>query len=529
MSNFEKILAENMLRFGPKNLTVENQFNLHRLVEAKKTIPELVTEANEKWKSIASSYPIWNPMMEWFTKHPNLKNTRLSLEILTGNVKSVENIESLKTARKAELDKLGEFLKTITVDDPKKTLLQNIYNFVNSMLTAGITTAAENTFEGVPMDTDSYNAIDLKKLTTVYNDIKTYFKTSGKGSFELTEQELSRLLNNLTAKVQEYIADKAWFKNKSFEKAVKQADYLHIKEGKQTITSSEFKKEKEGTPNQVYIERLIQYPAPDAPNRTNLASNFMRDDISGPSQIAVKTITNQLQSIKDEITALKKEPGKSSVKIAYIQIGAYAQTSTVRTKFGDKSGQFRRSNNIALAKKRGDDIIEFGETKVKEIFNTELISKTNPITNPNVGPEWESVGGTFADGSPVTIENYGIMFQAAYKKDPTLTPRKFYIQRFNKNNERQGSIEMEYQKVFGPMRMSMLIIKIGLVYNEISQSPGEEFDFVSAYSNNFSATIGWYKFKIKINMPRWKIFKKAPPRKVFTPNWSGPNECPIFS
>lgn len=506
------------------------------------TVPELIKQADEKWKNVAAQYPIWPLMMEWWKNHPTEKFTTSSLEILVaGGDVNVSYIKQAKVEQQAYADKLKVLLDSITTMDAKRTNLENCYKLISAYLKAGavispkIGMAWENATRDIPADKAAYDSKTETQVADAYKRLKGYYSDQGyvTGEFTLTEDVLGRLLNELTRKVQAKMVtqhEKSWFVDFSFDRMVHEAVKIEIKKGKEVSSSSETKVKGQTNVEPVYEEFTLQFPPTDAKDRNELAKNFMGDNKFTASAAAESTINYNLKKMKDQIKAMRTDPNYKNVRISYITVTAYAQTSCVNTKFGDKLGRSRKENNVKLAEARGNAIIKFGVQQVIDVFkiDEEKIIKTTPITKPNVGPEWTSVGGTFADGTSVTIDNYGPRFKKAYAADPKLTPQQFYNQRLQPG---KGGIEAEYQEVFGPMRMSLLAIKIGLEYNASQQVVADSLEFEAAYSNNFTAKIEWKVKKKKKGGGggggggRFKRSRKSTP---FVPRWTGPTECPIF-
>lgn len=509
------------------------------------TVPELIKQANEKWANISTQYPIWPLMMEWWAKHPSEKFTTSSLEILAaGGDTKISFIKQAKVDQQAYADNLKVLIDSITTADAKKTNLENCYKLISAYLKAGavispnIGMAWDNATRDIPIDKAAYDAKTEAQLAAAYTKLKGYYSDQSyiTGEFSLTEEILGRLLNELTRKVQAKMAtqhEKSWFVDFSFDRMVEEAIRIEIKKGKEVSSSSETKVKGQTNVEPVYEEFTIQFPPVDAKNRNELASNFMRDNKTGASSDAVSMTRANLNAMKEQIASMKKDPNYQNLKISYITVTAYAQTSCVHTKWTIKGamGLSTKEKNIGLAKERGNAIIKFGVDQIKDIFKIDesKIIKTSPITKPNVGPDWSKIGGTYADGTPVTIENYGARYQKAYAQNPKLTPQAFYNQRFQPG---MGLIEAEYQKVFGPMRMSLLGIKIGLEYNASQNVVVDTLEFEAAYSNNFTASIAWKVKKKKDGGGGGGggggIFKRRRRSNVFVPKWTGPTECPIF-
>jgi hypothetical protein len=524
------------------------------------TVPDLIKQANEKWASLAAQYPIWPLMMEWWAKHPTEKFTKSSLEILAaGGDVNISYIKQAKVDQQAYADKLKVLIDSITTVDAKRTSLENCYKLISAYLKAGavispaIGMAWDNATKDIPIDKAAYDAKTEAQLAAAYTKLKGYYSDQGyiTGEFSLTEEILGRLLNELTRKVQAKMVtqhEKSWFVDFSFDRMVHEAIRLEIKKGKEVSSSSETKVKGQTPVEPVYEEFTIQFPPVDAKNRNELAKNFMGDNKFTASAAASSQVLYNLQQMKEQIKAMRADPNYKNLKISYINVTAYAQTSTVNTKFGDKFLRSRRENNVALAESRGKAIIKFGVEQVIAAFKIDesKIIKTSPTTKPNVGPEWMSVGGTFADGTTaVTIDNYGPLFRTAYKLNNKITPQQFYagrndaaainasklLGRSGNNAINAAMLEAEYERVYGAMRMSLLGIKIGLEYNASQKVVADELEFEAVYSNNFTARIDWKVKKKKGGGGGGGgggRFKRSRKSTVFQPRWTGPTECPIF-
>ena len=269
----------------------------------------------------------------------------------------------------------------------------------------------------------------------------------------------------------------------------------------------------------------------------------MKDDSDSIGQGVAQVMQKLLSDTREDLREMKNQ--YKSMQITYLNVFAYASTSCVRTKY--KAKFFSKDNNKKLAEDRAERIMGWGSRAVADAlkeFDNKLPEKTtllNPTVQPNVGPEWESVGGTYANGEPVVIEEaYGTLFLEAYKKYKKLTPQQFYGMRdevaakyVTKLLGRQVTAEevtTEYENTYNPYRVSVLVIQLGIEAQEQEQTWAENIEYEAAYSNEYTATITWKPPwrppKIRIDTSGW--FRYRPKPKVFVPRWTCPTCCPGF-
>ena len=322
------------------------------------------------------------------------------------------------------------------------------------------------------------------------------------------------------------------------EKIISEADSLGFTQDTSKVVGQE-----SGVGTQKTIESAsilkFSYPADETPQdqRDTQADNFFGDDKTNISDAANQAMNDIATKIQQAISELIQKYGEDKVTVQSIGVGTYASTSTVNSSFGTGDAfktpkAFNRGNNVRLVNAR----LQAMDTTFKQILNeklseisdsegglTERIITAVKESEANKGPEWDKVGGENY-GVKYGIETYGPLFQAAYNKDETLTPRKFYSQRGN-NTE----IKKDYEQTYSGYRKSMIGVYVSmLVPEEISkQTPTGEF--VIATSPQFSAYIYWWqRDKIEIKLPKFgklRLFKKRP--KVFTPPSGGSRTaCP---
>lgn len=296
-----------------------------------------------------------------------------------------------------------------------------------------------------------------------------------------------------------------------------------------------------GTQKTIESSRILKfsYPADELPQeqRDAMADNFFADDktnISDEANAAMDEIATKIQQV---ISELITQYGEDKVTVQSIGIGTFASTSTVNSSFGTGEAfktpkVFNKANNVRLVNAR----LQSMDTTFKQKLNeklSEISDSQGGLTDrivtgvkqpePNKGPEWNTVGGENY-GVTYGLDAYGPLFRAAYEKDKTLTPRKFYSQRGN-----NAEIKQDYEQTYAGYRKSMIGIYVSMLVPEEIAKQTPTGEFVIATSAQFSAYINWYqRSKIDIDLPKFgklRLFTKRP--KVFTPPSGGSRTaCP---
>jgi len=511
----------------------------------------LYNSVNQKLTPLFKDMAIWNPMMKWFSKNSKENVTIVSLKTLLGNQTSkIAKYDVIKAKQSEILNNINKLMLTIASNtDPKKIQLNNLYKLIKSFDDKGVIIKSTSGYSTVEDMIKNFNSKTDKNIDSVRKGLINTYETSSTGSFTISNEEIKRLLSTLQAKVSakmNAILSKHPNKNVTFESLVGDAITISIKPGKESVSSTEFANDIKNAGGTVYSSLDFQYPPITEADNTELGVSFMEDNSTRPSEIAINSIQTALKNIRKELSEMSKQ--YAGIKITYVNIGAYASTSFVRTKYN--TGVFSKENNVALAKDRADAILRYGENTVKTIFSQwkvdNVITKMKPITRPNIGPEWEKVGGTNPDGSKITIDAYGPLFREAYSKNRNLTPQQFYgvpKEEFigkkqwdgekyvrNQNPKFNKNIKTEYESVYSKYRMSSLFISIGLEMSEKEESWGEDLSYEVAYSNNFTATIAWKgKKKHSSSSSRFRIFTKSRPRPATYPiKFKNATSCPIW-
>jgi len=303
---------------------------------------------------------------------------------------------------------------------------------------------------------------------------------------------------------------------------VKKADYIVFESGDASVAGKAA-----GISNKQVVSApeiiKFQYPSVELPDNEyqGLQENFFGDDGVTLTLESKEGIQNIALTILGYIKELEKKFPNDSIQVQSANIFAYAATSTVNSAYGTgpafKTAKlFNKENNVKLAKERCNSMTDYTNAMLDNylgpIFkenNTQVIKNPNQI-NPNIGPLWESVGGS-AFGKSFTIKDYGPLFQAAYAKDPTTTPKKFYADR--KYDEAKKA---EYETTYSPFRVSNISIALQIIVPQSVKDQLVDGDFVVAVAGEFTGKIEWRFWSLpKINlklkggkMP--KLFKNMP-------------------
>ena len=311
---------------------------------------------------------------------------------------------------------------------------------------------------------------------------------------------------------------------------VKKADNIYFsKEGDVTVKGAS----KDVSNKQVTIStpEIIKFSYP--PNEVSdadhieMQKNFFEDDGTSLTYTSTTAVEAMVEEIYKFIDGIKKQYPNDPVEVQSINIFTYASTSTVNSSYGTGPAfktlkVFNRENNVKLARDRCRSMIKVAEDAINSSLNQIIadndttIIKNPPQLNPNLGPLWESVGGSIL-GKAVTIENYGPLFQAAYAKNPKLTPKQFFVDRKDSAEKKA-----EYEATYSPFRVAKVGIAVQLIMPKSLKDQAVEGDYVVAVTAGFEGGISWSFWswpKIKLpNVKLPKIFKNMPKQTmpVFT-------------
>lgn len=563
--NLEKILAENMIRFGVKNLSdVDKSAILTEQVEPNLSAADwskggTVTWANANVTDIVEyiyardadqpykNFAVYEPVMQWFASHGSDTRTKASLMIWCGD----DPYYGLKDSR--EKAKAGGYQAVDPVADPQKpftgtshsvTVWQNAINglkgtspidkqvkahmqlYVTALKKAdeaGLSVVApgpskwmngEGTLQYLP--NGGYTAADVVTAkSNVTSSIKK-LNTNAKGTMVSQDSDANltlvkanninrtKLLTSLDSQVR-YKAQNPIFRDRiRNQKGKDDIPYVISKAWLIQFTKSDMSSNvaTKDAPGSVDTIVYVNYSWPD-PNTMdqaamdNQAQTFFPDDgiiIGGNADTGMNRITDK---IFNEIRDAKEKYGES-FKVISIAINTTATTSKVNSSFGTglkgAAKKWSPENNIALVKARFANMQYVMNAKLTNGLKNQTDGAEEPVLNKivagtqqnfaNSGPAWTEVGGK-AYEQEYTIANYGPLFQAAYAKDPTQTPQKFYSPEARKT----PAIKADYEQSFAGYRKAWITVTITMQGADAPDAP--EGDVVIAISGNMEASIHW--------------------------------------
>lgn len=569
--NFNKILAENMLRFGVKNLSnVDKSTILTEQVEPNLSAVDwskggTVTWANANVTDIVEyiyardadqpykNFTVYAPVMQWFASHGSDTRTKESLMIWCGD----DPYYGLSASR--EKAKAGGYQAVDPVADPKKPSTGNVpsitawQNAINGLKGTSpedkqvkahmqlYVTALKKAAEAGLSVTDpgplSYKNNDktVKYISTVKylpdggytaadvvtakSGVNAYIKrlnSNAKNTFVSQDSDANlslvkanninrtKLLTSLDSQVK-YKAQNPIFRDRILnQKGKDDIPYVISKAWliqftKASMSSNAATKDAPGSAETIVY---VNYSWPD-PNTTdqaamdNQAQTFFKDDGTEISYKADMGMANISLKIRSEIDDAKEKYGES-FKVISIAISTTASTSKVNSSFGTglkgTAKKWSPANNIALVKARFANMQSLMNIYLKRYLENTTDGAEESVLNKivvgtqnnfaNAGPDWTSVGGT-AYEQVYTIANYGPLFQAAYAKDPTLTPQKFYSPEARKT----PAIKADYEQSFAGYRSAWITVTITMQGADAPDAP--EGDVVIAISGNMEAAIYW--------------------------------------
>jgi len=595
--DLNKLIKENMLRFGTKNLTYEHLGNI--ISEQGTTeepdlskfdwskigtvdwnsapIKSLVNyvRAVDSGKSY-TQYEIYEPVMQWWRQH-DTEDTRNSLLVWIGGETNI--YYGLKAARAAEtknakasnnytpdeiaagatyapadmrLKKLGDDLLTKTndlkgttpEDGQAKVQLIIIAKMLIKTGEAGVSvtdtgfaalTKSVNSLQTKPeywKPAGGYTAADVTKLKANVESYKAMLTTGTSASIidvETTSSQIklgmtddirSRLLTQLQQQVNQKIANPqsrdGIFGGRiidiSVDKAVRNADTLVVtKDSSKLSVGGAYS----GAASSKVLDTIVfHFAVPelnDSQEQRNLDSqSLFGDDKTNLNSWAYDVIQTNAKLLKYEIRNIQQQFPDDPITVQRFEIRAFSATSCVNSgyKSGDFQGRnkvFNKFNNVVLAKDRLKSMVDAYtdvlNEQLKDLEDNDglILKKLNQgviINAANVGPEWEYVGfGTLGDDGKVKsdrnasyINTYGPLFQEAYKKDPTLTPKKFYNPTARKTN---AEIKADYETTYGNYRTATASIQIEILAPKNIVQQVAEGDYVVTTVSGYGAEITW--------------------------------------
>jgi hypothetical protein len=565
--NLEKILAENMLRFGVKNLSnVDKSAILTEQVEPNLSAADwskggTVTWANADVTDIVEyiyardadqpykNFAVYEPVMQWFASHGSDTRTKASLMIWCGDdpyyglPKSREKAQeggytavdptADQTPRSAfgtrELAKewqiaIDALKGTSPTDKQVKAHMQLYVTALEKAAAAGLSV---NTLNGPGywksgkgelqyLPNGGYTAADVIQAKSNAIAFVKKLNTNAKGTMVSQDSDANltlvkanninrtKLLTSLDSQVR-YKAQNPIFRDRiRNQKGKDDIPYVISKAWLIQFTKSDMSSNAatKDAPGSVDTIVYVNYSWPD-PNTMdqaamdNQAQTFFPDDgiiIGGNADTGMNRITDK---IFNEIRDAKEKYGES-FKVISIAINTTATTSKVNTSFGTglrgTAKKWSPENNIALVKARFANMQSVMTDKLKSGLKNQTDGAEESVLNKivagtqqnfaNSGPAWTEVGGK-AYEQEYTIANYGPLFQAAYAKDPTLTPQEFYSPEARKT----PAIKADYEQSFAGYRKAWITVTITMQGADAPDAP--EGDVVIAISGNMEASIHW--------------------------------------
>lgn len=601
--DLNKLIKENMLRFGTKNLTYEHLGNIISeqgttqepdlsKFDWSKTgtvdwnsapIKSLINyvQAVDSGKSY-TQYEIYEPVMQWWRQH-DTEDTRNSLLVWIGG--EANKYYGLKAARDAEtelakasnnytpdeiasmatttptdmrLKKLGDDLLTKTndlkgttpEDGQAKVQLIVIAKMLIKTGEAGVSvtdtgfanlTKSVNNLQTKPeywKPDGGYTAADVTKLKANVESYKAMLTTGTSASIidvettssqvklGMTDDIRSRLLTQLQQQVNKKIANPqsrdgifgGRIVDISVDKAVRNADTLVVtKDSSKLSVGGAYS----GAASSKVLDTIVfHFAVPelkDSEEQRNLDSQALfKDDKTELNSWSSDVIYMNAGLLKSEIRNIQKQFPDDPITVQRFEIRAFSATSCVNSSYksGDFQGRnktFNQLNNIVLAKDRLKSMVDtYKDALNRELKDLEdedgLILKklrTGVVINAaNVGPEWGFVGfGILGDNGKVQsvrdtsyIDKYGPLFQEAFKKDPTLTPKKFYSTR--KNN---AELTADYETTYGNYRTATASVQIEILAPKNIVQQVAEGDYVVTTVSGYGAEITWSRRRKKDN------------------------------
>jgi hypothetical protein len=391
----EKLLAENMLRFGVKNL---NNTDVHQIL----TIMEQAAASGTE-SSTVTSMPAYKPVMDWWQKKSkNSSSAKKSLEYWSGGVAKESkgiNVNATNTLLKhlqtliknnvynLDATKLSELIKYLQTN-----ISANIYfeprNFDQRPESRAIRVLAMLKPEADPSKTslagneksaiDAFNKADLNKIKASLEKTQFVYTT-------ITETDKIALLKYFEEKA----TQKATVHNKTnadnplgkliqwdMEKAIKEASSIRIGPGEGSI---EREAAADPTPPEIFTY-TFSYPDISEAN-PKLQNFFLGDDnvaVSAENEAAFKeTLETLLSSI----------PADQKIIEVYIKAGS--STSKVPTSY-KSAGKYTTAANVTLV----DDRLTAIQTSLSNVVDTTIpkgewnLIVDPPERKPNNGPEW---------------------------------------------------------------------------------------------------------------------------------------------
>ena len=239
----------------------------------------------------------------------------------------------------------------------------------------------------------------------------------------------------------------------------------------------------------------FQYPKNDA-NFKFQQENFFKDDGVSLTSVSKDGINSMWSEVTTWVRQLQKEFPNDPVDIQSITVFGYASTSTVNSSYGTGPAfkspkKYNKENNVVLGQARlkammGEALAAGAKREtIYSDFGSPMVTANQGQLEANHGPEWDSVGGNNY-GQTYDITSYGPLFQAAYEKDKTLTPHKFYAGRASSEN-----LKAEYESVYSGFRMSAVGLVVQAVVPQSLKDQEVEGEYAAYAVGDFHGEITW--------------------------------------
>jgi hypothetical protein len=424
--NLEKLLAQNMLRFGTKNI---NESQLRKFLlefhdwssDGKKNwedanIDDIIKFISEKDAGKPyTNYSVYAPIIQWFKENGKGRKkdaVRQSLKVWAGDINegipkppagSEEDYKDLQkynlnkyitiaTGRleDAEAGKWATTNKTEMVTALKSYI--NLLNAIHNKVALSSTKAKALSDFNVTLASGTATPSDINDIRD--STWETIEKSSDKNvrTGYITDDLRGVLMSSALKQVSEKLEDPAFAdgvgaKDKSIASVVNAASNITISKSKSSITAYQSKDVETvvqaGKPVPVFTTLQFQYPAAGASDeeRLNESISYFGDDKSTPEAIIVDKIKADVAKINAQLVQLRNaldadnKPAFQSIKVLSITTMAASSTSWVNSGY---QGIATSKNLINVTVGKGSDMSVTGQYKDP---------KTGQLTAVKVGTE----------------------------------------------------------------------------------------------------------------------------------------------
>jgi hypothetical protein len=463
----EKLLAENMLRFGVKNLSRTAVTQLYTLIEQ-------ATNAGVDINTIIANDPdevkvgVYNDVMNWWSKHIKESAVQRSLKSWSGSTSAVQGSGSKYQ------DQVLSNLK-IAVKNAAGVAGTTFADTINKIIQALEKNAANNAYLGL-------TAFQKDPFLNAFVGAYPTNRLAPGGDLTKTNSALYKSLNNLSTNF-----DKIWSTINTKENmvavvAITNEDKIALmsaiqqrtdkrvaaftNQGKQTTTAKEIKKA-----TKIYISadkgEILSSPAGEIPEPEIRTWQRSYPDITKPDSTEMQNFylkDNEVQ-VKPEQAAAFQELIKNTLadvaasggKVVQVIYWAGSKTSKVPTMYDSKSTGYTpggniatgQKGNIALAAARVGAINEFLKTTLTTAFPGIPLENGTSYPEPNVGPEYTQ------------------------KERDTFSARLKELPRNATDDQKQekADLQAKYDTTYGPYKGSFGAFSLILEFNEARTTP----------------------------------------------------------